>query len=82
MFRRQTHSLRRQSRSIRPVTCSPQLTRRCLFEPLEDRRLLACVVELDGRTLFVRGDEGANQISVGQRNDQVIVTCDRIITPR
>lgn len=46
------------------------------FEPLEDRRLLACDVRMDGRTLFVRGDAADNDIAVRGDQDMIIVTCD------
>src|SRR5829696_2911811 len=45
-------------------------------ETLEVRRLLACDVDVYGDTLIVKGDSAANDISVTEENDVVVVTCD------
>jgi hypothetical protein len=62
----------------------PKFTRRRpLFEPLEDRRLLACDVFVDDqtRTLFVKGDDGDNKIAVHAEPSQTLgVHCDGVTT--
>lgn len=46
------------------------------LEPLEERALLSCDVFARDGTLFIRGDDAANVVSVAATGARVSVTCD------